>query len=180
MQQRTSTPLPLYRIAELLYGSEAYRSTCLDGLVSPFPHPPSAMSILYALAHPLPSSETSVLLLNNTFASADGIPTAGCGDIRSCRTAEEIIYSCLAVIFACTWVAIHPNIPRKFSGILSDSYETGDSFTVHSAVVTLRNVLVMILALIAPELIILWAIRQWFAARQIAKDYESELTVHRL
>jgi hypothetical protein len=143
------------------------------------------MSILYALAHPLPSSETSVLF-NSTFASADGNATDGCGDIRSCRTVEEIIYSCIAVVFACTWVAIHPNIPRKFAVAeeiewweneedAEDYRETGDSFTVHSAVVTLQSVLIMILALITPELIIYWAIRQWFAARQIAKDYEGEL-----
>ncbi|THV00499.1 hypothetical protein K435DRAFT_657092, partial [Dendrothele bispora CBS 962.96] len=127
------------------------------------------MLLLYALARPLvpsllastnngssPSPEASLEVLNS------------CSDIHSCRTVEEILYSCLAVVFACTWVAIHPNIPRLF-----DKYddEIKNSFTISGARVFAQDVITMILSLLAPELIIFWALRQWFAARRIAEKY---------
>jgi hypothetical protein len=61
-------------------------------------------------------------------------------------------------IFACTWLAIHPNIPGSDEGFLR---------------VGLRRGKVMVLGLLAPELLILWAIRQWVMARFLAKKYES-------
>ncbi|KAI3600947.1 hypothetical protein WG66_014893 [Moniliophthora roreri] len=63
----------------------------------------------------------------------------------------------LASVDSSTWVAIHPNVPRH-----------GE----HSAVVFLANAVIMFLALVAPELIVLWAMRQWFAARQIRKQFK--------
>ncbi|KAF5308979.1 hypothetical protein D9758_018413 [Tetrapyrgos nigripes] len=130
------------------------------------------MLILYALARPLLAPDTAVLV-NDTFATTDGSGFDRCSDIRSCRTTEEIIYSCIAVVFICTWVAIHPNIPRKFD--FRDGKEivrNSEYPSVHSAVVTLQNILFMLLALIVPELIIMWAMRQWFAARKIAEKYK--------
>ncbi|THU88177.1 hypothetical protein K435DRAFT_680375 [Dendrothele bispora CBS 962.96] len=125
------------------------------------------MLLLYALARPLvpyllastnngslPSPEASLEAQNSCF------------DIRPCRTVEEILYSCLAVVFACTWVAIHPNIPRQFKlhSPINRSDEIADSFTISGARVFAQDVITMILSLLAPELIILWALRQWFAA----------------
>ncbi|THU93054.1 hypothetical protein K435DRAFT_576186, partial [Dendrothele bispora CBS 962.96] len=85
------------------------------------------------------------------------------------RTVEEILYSCLAVVFACTWVAIHPNIPRLFE--TKHGYEIKDSFTISGARVVAQDVITMILSLLAPELIVVWALREWFAARKIAEKY---------
>ncbi|THU93045.1 hypothetical protein K435DRAFT_670963, partial [Dendrothele bispora CBS 962.96] len=131
------------------------------------------MLLLYALAGPLVPS-----LLASTNNGSSPSPEAsleaqnGCFDIRSCRTVEEILYSCLAVVFACTWVAIHPNIPRRFDFELDvDPDEIEDSFTISSARVFAQDVITMILSLLAPELIVLWALRQWFAAKKIAKKY---------
>ncbi|THU80835.1 hypothetical protein K435DRAFT_767780 [Dendrothele bispora CBS 962.96] len=128
------------------------------------------MLLLYALAHPLPSLLAST---NESLPSPEPLLEAlnSCSDIHSCRTVEEILYSCLAVVFACTWVAIHPNIPRKFDIGYADPNEIADSFTISSARVFAQDVITMILSLLAPELIVLWAMRQWFAARQIAKKY---------
>ncbi|THU75991.1 hypothetical protein K435DRAFT_974620 [Dendrothele bispora CBS 962.96] len=133
------------------------------------------MLLLYALARPLVPS-----LLASTNNESLPSPEASleaqnsCFDIRSCRTVEEILYSCLAVVFACTWVAIHPNIPRQFdTDEEGDVTEVADSFTISSARVFAQDVMTMILSLLAPELIILWALRQWFAARKIAKKYSN-------
>ncbi|KAF9065796.1 hypothetical protein BDP27DRAFT_1297995 [Rhodocollybia butyracea] len=59
----------------------------------------------------------------------------------STRTVPEIIWSCLTTIFACTWVAVHPNIPSRH-----DSYRD----------LLWRRVKILAVALIAPEYIILW------------------------
>ncbi|THU80833.1 hypothetical protein K435DRAFT_694872 [Dendrothele bispora CBS 962.96] len=128
------------------------------------------MFLLYALARPLPSLLAST---NESLPSPEASLEAqnSCFDIRSCRTAEEVLYSCLAVVFACTWVAIHPNIPRHFELDTDDPDEIKDSFTISSARVIAQDVITMILSLLAPELIILWALRQWFAAREIAEKY---------
>lgn len=60
-------------------------------------------------------------------------------------------------IIACTWVAIHPNIPA-----LSDT----------RVEVALRRAGLMLCGLIAPEIIILWAMRQWYGAREIGQRHK--------
>jgi hypothetical protein len=72
------------------------------------------------------------------------------------RTANDIFISCLATIFACTWSAIHPNIPA-----VTDSKWT----------CFMRRVTMMICALLAPELVTLWAMRQRLAAKKIMDKY---------
>ena len=81
-----------------------------------------------------------------------------CSDIHNCRTIWNIIWSCLVTIFGCTWVAVHPNIPDV----------EGKWFTAG-----LRRLKLMAIALVAPEMVILWALRQWLAARKLAKKYKS-------
>ncbi|THU84080.1 hypothetical protein K435DRAFT_620228, partial [Dendrothele bispora CBS 962.96] len=85
------------------------------------------------------------------------------------RTVEKILYSCIAVVFACTWIAIHPNIPRHFD--LGRGAEIANSFAISEARVIAQGVISMFLSLLAPELIVFWALRQWFAAKHIAKKY---------
>ncbi|KAF9444793.1 hypothetical protein P691DRAFT_834480 [Macrolepiota fuliginosa MF-IS2] len=72
------------------------------------------------------------------------------------RSTQDIIWSCLATIFACTWVAVHPNIPgpresqwRRFR----------------------RRASTMFYAVIAPELVTLWAMRQRYAAGRIKREF---------
>ena len=77
-----------------------------------------------------------------------------CDNLHHCRTIWNILWTCLVTISACTWVTIHPNVPAREDG----------RFTV-----TFRRVKVVFLALIMPELIVLWAIRQWLVARWISR-----------
>jgi hypothetical protein len=81
-----------------------------------------------------------------------------CPDPTHCRTAWDITWSCLVIVFGCTWLAIHPNIPAPDEGFFR---------------VNRRRAGIMVLGLLAPELIILWAMRQWYMARFLAKKYES-------
>ncbi|KAF9473970.1 hypothetical protein BDN70DRAFT_866848 [Pholiota conissans] len=76
------------------------------------------------------------------------------------RTVNDIIISCFATIFACTWSAIHPNIPAP-----TDCWWTRFK----------RQVTTMICALLAPELIAWWALDQRIAAREIMDEYNKEI-----
>ena len=71
----------------------------------------------------------------------------------------NIVSSCAAIIFSCIWVALHPNIPSP-----------GDS----PLRIALRRAKLMVMALITPELIVLWALRQWLVSRRLAdtKKYQ--------
>ncbi|KAG1721793.1 hypothetical protein EDB19DRAFT_1646207 [Suillus lakei] len=66
------------------------------------------------------------------------------------RSLWNIIWSCCLTIFACTWTAIHPNIPGMNEGKVAK---------------LTRRMLLMVPAIIAPELMITWATRQFFSAQ---------------
>ncbi|KAF8188005.1 hypothetical protein BJ912DRAFT_407946 [Pholiota molesta] len=76
------------------------------------------------------------------------------------RTVNDIVISCLATIFACTWSAVHPNIPAV----------TDSAWTCFK-----RQVTTTICALLAPELMTMWAMRQRLAAKRIRDQYNTDL-----
>lgn len=76
------------------------------------------------------------------------------------RELSDIITTCLATIFACTWTAIHPNIPSP----VDSKWE-----------LLTRRVTTSMCALIAPELITVWALRQYVAAKKITLDYNKNI-----
>lgn len=69
------------------------------------------------------------------------------------RTVWSIFWSCFTTLFACSWVAVHPNIPRA---------------TDSDALILGRRVATMGYMLLAPELVIFWAAMQHFSANEIA------------
>ena len=87
--------------------------------------------------------------------AADSIFASECTSISHCRTIFGIVWSCLATIFACTWVAVHPNVPAPASEV----YE-----------VVFSRIIVTICALLVPEYIVAWAIRQFLVANHIQED----------
>ncbi|KAK0219428.1 hypothetical protein EDD85DRAFT_346767 [Armillaria nabsnona] len=80
------------------------------------------------------------------------------------RTTWDIIWSCLATIFACTWLAVHPNVPNRYMR------EKGQLF------LGLHRVKHMLLAIICPEAIIMWAFRQRLVASVLSKHLELSMT----
>ncbi|KDR79743.1 hypothetical protein GALMADRAFT_62095 [Galerina marginata CBS 339.88] len=73
------------------------------------------------------------------------------------RLRWDIVWSCLATIFVCTWVSVHPNIPAL-----------GEPWWKK----LIRRLELMIWSIIAPELILFWAAQQWAAARKLARKYK--------
>ncbi|KAG6915238.1 hypothetical protein DXG01_012570 [Tephrocybe rancida] len=82
-------------------------------------------------------------------SSSNTIPAPSSND----RSISGIVWSCLITIFACTWIAVHPNIPRPNERPI------------------FRRLKIVALALIAPEIIVLWALRQWVSSRSLARKY---------
>ena len=68
------------------------------------------------------------------------------------RTVWDILWSCLATTFAVTWVSVHPNVP-----FLEET----------NRMVLKRRIFLMVLALLAPEVMIMWAFKQWRGAVMI-------------
>jgi len=66
------------------------------------------------------------------------------------RTLFNITWNCISTIILCAWVSVHPNVPP--SG--------------HWRALR-RRLKTMFWTIIAPESILAWAVRQWFAAREI-------------
>ncbi|KIK62344.1 hypothetical protein GYMLUDRAFT_243000 [Collybiopsis luxurians FD-317 M1] len=77
-----------------------------------------------------------------------------CDNLYHCRSLLQLIWSCVSVLVACTWVSVHPNVPAA-----------DESFWRTSG----RKIALMTVTLIAPEVVVLWAVRQWFAARKLSK-----------
>jgi hypothetical protein len=85
---------------------------------------------------------------------ADGTAAQSCSD-SNCRTFFDILWGCLTTIFACTWVSVHPNLP-----IPRQSW-----FRLFR-----RRLRMMLIAVIAPEIMVFFAARQFFFARGFSKS----------
>src|SRR5258708_1907765 len=73
------------------------------------------------------------------------------------RTVWSIVSSSALTLLACIYSAIHPNIPSPKYGPLR---------------ILWRRIGMMIMALIVPELIATWAIRQRLCARSLTKRFK--------
>lgn len=107
-----------------------------------------------------------------------------CNDLNNCRTITDIIWSCLATIFVCIWVGVHPNIPKPTKRKKYTRY-TGwrdwffnrlrgcwDDLRLIWWPPVWNRLMISIWALLTPEFILVWAIRQWFVACEIADDLQ--------
>lgn len=161
------------------------RSVCSSSL----PLSETAMRIPLGIA--VNATQTASARMSFTVLSDSDDPT--CGTLSQCRTIWNIIWSCLATIFACIWLSVHPNMPLPrptFAGLEIEATPQG----VHSwsqrkvrwlcawvadvwsrrlpaAVISLVDKLsIALFALLAPEFIFVWSLRQLLRARRLAKE----------
>ncbi|TDL16670.1 hypothetical protein BD410DRAFT_731070 [Rickenella mellea] len=106
--------------------------------------------ILYLLSRGV-SASSSTANITTTIPST-------CDDVNTCRTLTSLVWSCLATITTCTWLAIHPNVPDRDDP---------------NWLKFLRKFKILIFALIAPEMMVLWAMRQRINARKIANRFQA-------
>jgi hypothetical protein len=74
------------------------------------------------------------------------------------RTIWELVYSSSAMIFACIWISLHPNVPGRRDGRIGRLKP---------------RIWLMLIAFIAPEIIVLFALRQRSVARALYKSTSS-------
>ncbi|KAF8638229.1 hypothetical protein AX16_010536, partial [Volvariella volvacea WC 439] len=72
------------------------------------------------------------------------------------RSTSELVWNCLGTVFVCTYVAIHPNMPDRCATKSERMWQ---------------KVRTCLYALLAPEAVIIMAMRQRFGALRIAKQY---------
>ena len=111
-------------------------------------------------ASPIPSIDDRLLEANH------------CTDLTHCRTIWSIIWSSLVTIFSCTWVAVHPNIlcPKKReanSWVERCIRNPLLSFAEH-------RLPLFVCALLVPEYVLAWSIRQFLSAQRIATQNKGE------
>lgn len=78
------------------------------------------------------------------------------------RGVNDIVISCVATIFACTWTAMHPNIPSP----CDSGWE-----------IFKRKVITMVVAILVPEAVTAWALKQNLSARNIEREYNARFAV---
>ncbi|KAF8647844.1 hypothetical protein AX16_006512 [Volvariella volvacea WC 439] len=115
--------------------------------------------LVRSLASPVPTSVPSGPIPNPICIVAAAVTASQCG-LATTRTIYEIIYSCLGTILLCTYVSIHHNIPGQNSSSMR---------------VTWGKVKTSFYALLAPEVVIMWALRQRIVAERIALFHRREL-----
>ncbi|KAK0440195.1 uncharacterized protein EV420DRAFT_1582093 [Desarmillaria tabescens] len=90
----------------------------------------------------------------------DGVPV--CFEDR--RTILSIVWSCLATIFACTWLAVHPNVPGR------------NITTKGSISCAIERVKIMVVAILAPEVIVAWAAEQFMVAWRLCHGMDISIS----
>lgn len=115
------------------------------------------MIILLAIAYYLSAHSTYAQLTTSSDQSKES-----CGDLSHCRSVWDIIWSCSTTIFACTWLAVHLNVPEQGRGWLW-------KFA--------RRIGAFVIGLISPEWIIMAAWQQRAGAKKIALDHKSIITI---
>jgi len=107
------------------------------------------------------SRASPVGLRSPPVASLDQFQASGpsCTDPNGCRSLTDIIRSCILTILLCTWVSMHPNIPSP-----DERWPR----------LVWRRVGLMLLALITPEAVVGWALRQRQASAELAMKHKGE------
>ncbi|KAJ6468370.1 hypothetical protein C8R45DRAFT_1018477 [Mycena sanguinolenta] len=109
----------------------------------------------------------SLVYLLARYRAVSGHPLGSRDEPVSCdsnvnsRSLFTIITSCLITVFACTWFSVHPNVPPPNQSKLALFW---------------RRLGLMLVAVIAPELMVGFAARQFWDARWFAKEYNVSIT----
>jgi hypothetical protein len=103
-----------------------------------------------------------LVLVFPNYSNVDAVPilitpiTADYSKSVMRRTLFGIIWSCLSTIIICAWTAVHPNVPPP-----------------NRWRARWNRLKTMFWMIIAPELVLAWAVRQFFAAREIRDEYNT-------
>lgn len=83
------------------------------------------------------------------------------------RTAWDIILSCVVTVFACAWMAIHPN--SSYPNANGKQHLKTWKERLYTIRLPYERVLIFVLLIIFPEFVLAWAIKQCLVAKSFAK-----------
>lgn len=109
--------------------------------------------LLYVVLFCVPFVHASLPSLNDTYVQTLDSSTYSPSD--NTRTMWDILLSCGLTLFACTWTAIHPNIPGVNDGMV---------------LIIFYRLCLMVVASLIPEFMTIWAIAQFCCAERAAKQ----------
>lgn len=114
--------------------------------------------VLLRYATALPTSPTFVTSPNADSPTTNDATTSDCpGFDTNYRSTVEIVWSCLTVIIASSWLCIHPNV----TGIRTTMWQR------------LRERLVLFaIAIFAPEIMAVFAFYQWWGCRKLYEKFK--------
>ncbi|KAF8644301.1 hypothetical protein AX16_008560 [Volvariella volvacea WC 439] len=110
-------------------------------------------AVARSAASPVAVAAPNALTPSPACVLAAAINISQCDSTRT-RTMLDILWSCIKVVLLCTYVLVHHNIPDQ-----SDSW----------AKVAWTKLRAMLYALVAPEVALMWALRQRIMAGKIAE-----------
>jgi hypothetical protein len=118
---------------------------CTSPFIPPSSPSPMIIAILGALAlRSLPDGAPII--------PVDATPQESGIACQQFRTLSSILYSCFLTMFACTWTAVHPNLPGPSDGRIR---------------IFGRKMWLVLVTLLAPEYILFWALMQRNAAKRL-------------
>ncbi|KAF7302304.1 hypothetical protein MIND_00797900 [Mycena indigotica] len=114
-------------------------------------------------------------------ASSSDVRATG-GDMNACnnqRSLFSIVWGCFTTIFACIWVSAHPNVPppvprppKKDATVIAHL----KWYLIDSTIGVRRRLKLVLVAFIAPELIVGFAGRQLETAWYFSREFNLSLT----
>ena len=128
---------------------------------------PRVNLLVFNIKHPLISDLSSVkmivyILISSlvTYRNVEAAPIfvdradTLASPLQLKRTLFGIIWSCITTLAICTWTSVNPNVPPP------NKWE-----------VRFDRLKLTFWMIVAPELVLAWAVRQFFAAREIRDTY---------
>lgn len=132
---------------------------------------PCAIFIMGVFADPTLTTSPACTL--HLFTGAVNTPNT-CDNIDHCRTLSSIVQSCLVTILACIWFGVHRNIPAPFiqRGYHRSPIISSLQFLWNKVLDQKEAATIFFTALLAPEFILGWAVRQALTAWRLTRKLE--------
>lgn len=129
-------------------------------------------------AHDIVNASLTTLSSASSETNTSYIPSTQSDIPHNNRSLSGIIQSCFATIIACTWFAVHRNIPKPEPKRPRRDNKVIEWFFSqwYTLLKQKQPLIVFVAALLMPEWILSWAVRQAIVARRLALKLETART----
>ncbi|KAG8851097.1 hypothetical protein FRB91_008458 [Serendipita sp. 411] len=96
-------------------------------------------------------------------------------DADSYRSLPNIVWSCLTTIFLCTWVSLHPNVPKP----VDETKLSKRQRYAHKLRTFLKDqAFPFVFLLVAPEWVLMWALKQRLVVEYMVRNKQAPTRRH--